>query len=161
MCFAIYDNTDFGGIFRMKFNVIRTAAAVVCCSVILAACQQSSSDSEEAVLTAPQNFTANTAYDTAAQKYSVDLSWDAVEGASGYVVQKYDYDTDSWKTIALLPGSSYTSCRDTDVEEKNTCYYKIGSVNADQTVFLSESSIEVYVISPRKSAKWLILVYAD
>jgi hypothetical protein len=157
---AVYDKTDFGGN-MMKFNVIHTAAAVICCSVILAACQQSSSDSVETVLAAPQNFTADAAYDADAQKYSVDLSWDAVEGASGYIVQKYDSDTDSWKTIALLPGSSDTSCSDTDVEEKNTCYYKIGSVDAAQTVFLSESNIKVYVNSPRKSAKWLILVYAD
>ncbi len=67
----------------------------------------SSSDSDGTKLEAPMNFRGKIAEN--GKKYSITLSWKAVEGADGYYVYRYDKISKTSKKIADVTKTSYTA----------------------------------------------------
>jgi hypothetical protein len=138
-------------------SVTGMALLLVCMS-----CQQSSS--EPATLAAPGNVSANAAWtynkSSSSGTYSVNIHWNAVSGATGYVVEKYDSSSGNWIEKGTT-GASVLTFSDSDVEKDDTCRYVVLTVNSAGRGDASDPA-EVYVTSEeRKTPAWLILYYGD
>ena len=138
-------------------SVTGMALLLVCMS-----CQQSSS--EPATLAAPGNVSANAAWtydkNSSSGTYSVNIHWNAVSGATGYVVEKYDSTSRKWIEKGTT-GASVLTFSDSDVEKYDTCRYVVLTVNSAGRGDASDPA-EVYVTSEERiTPAWLILYYGD
>jgi fibronectin type 3 domain-containing protein/cytosine/adenosine deaminase-related metal-dependent hydrolase len=79
----------------------------------------------------PTNFAA-----TPASTTGINLSWDAVSGATNYKVYRSDSEGGSYTNIGDTASNSYS---DTGLNNNTTYYYKITATNAD--IYSSDSSI--------------------
>ncbi len=74
----------------------------------------------------------------AASATQIDLSWAAVPGATGYVVD--EWEAGAWKQIADLGNSG--SFAVTGLKDETSYFFTVGAVNATGTTFANDQSVK-------------------
>ena len=85
---------------------------------------------------------------------SLNLSWSKVNGATGYIVQRYDSSSDTYKTIVTLSGESKTSYNVTNLNGGATYKYKVKAYKkVDNNTYYGPASNEVKGVTNPYTAK--------
>ena len=85
---------------------------------------------------------------------SLKLSWSKVNGATGYIVQRYDSSSDTYKTIVTQSGESNTTYNVTNLNGGTIYKYKVKAYKiANNKTYYGPASNELKAITNPYSAK--------